>query len=205
MSIASNPGHCLWSGIVPLERAGRVVDRLLQPDMWSGWGIRTLSSQNRAFNPFSYQNGSVWPHDNGIIACGMKRYGFNAQCHKVIRAVCDAGNYFSSSRFPELFAGTDRTRLGFPVRYIGANIPQAWASGAIFAFIQSLIDFRPDLPNNRVRFDANLPAWLPQLNIDGLTLGKQSIDIQFSRDGDKTRLRVSNGELGSIKILSRSD
>ncbi len=205
MSIASNPGHCLWSGIVPSERAARLVERFFQPDMWSGWGIRTLSSRHRAFNPFSYQNGSVWPHDNSIIARGMKRYGFDAECHKVIRAVCDAAAYFTSNRLPELFAGTDRDRLSFPVRYIGANVPQAWASGAIFAFVQSLIDFEPDLPNGKVSFDANLPDWLPRLDIDGLQLGKHSIDICFWRDGGKTRTRVKNGELGAIEICSPTE
>jgi len=117
LTVASNPGHCLWSRIVPPERAHRVVSRLLQRDMWSGWGIRTLSSQNPAYNPLSYQCGSVWPHDNGIIAVGFKQYGFAEEAARVVRAVSDAGSYFALYQMPELYAGIEREDSNFPVQY----------------------------------------------------------------------------------------
>src|SRR5690242_17518066 len=134
LTVASNPGHCLWSGIVPEARAGAVVRRLMQRDMWSGWGIRTLSADNPAYNPHSYQNGSVWPHDNGIIATGFRRYGYTHEAGQIIHDVCEAGNFFMKDRMPELYAGMQRQLSSFPVQYLGANVPQAWAAGSIFAF-----------------------------------------------------------------------
>jgi glycogen debranching enzyme len=124
-TIASNAGHLLWSGIVRPDRAERVVRRLLEPDMWSGWGIRTLSEKNPAYNPFSYQNGSVWPHDNGIIAMGFKRYGFATEAAMVARDISRAASYFVFHRLPELYAGVKREAGTFPVQYLGANVPQA--------------------------------------------------------------------------------
>src|SRR5262245_26061722 len=103
LTVASNAGHCLWSGIVPPERAERVVQRLMEPDMWSGWGIRTLSALNPAFNPYNYQTGSVWPHDNAIIALGCKRYGFSAEAAKIARDISEAGTHFLSNQLPELY------------------------------------------------------------------------------------------------------
>ncbi|MDQ6735229.1 MAG: amylo-alpha-1,6-glucosidase, partial [Nitrospirota bacterium] len=126
-TIASNAGHLLWSGMVRPDRAERVVRRLMEPDMWSGWGIRTLSENNPAFNPFSYQNGSVWPHDNGILAMGFKRYGFAKEAAMIAQDINDAGSYFQFHRLPELYAGVTRTTETFPVQYLGANVPQAWA------------------------------------------------------------------------------
>src|SRR5207244_11285709 len=102
-TMASNVGHCLWGGIVNPERAGRVVARFFQPDMWSGWGIRTLSAENPAYNPLSYQRGSVWPHDTGIIALGFKRYRFHAPAARVLRDLSEAASYCSRCRFTELY------------------------------------------------------------------------------------------------------
>ena len=133
MSIASNPGHCLWAGIVPPHRAGRVVKRLMKPDMSSGWGIRTLSSDHPAYNPHSYQNGSVWPHDNAMIAAGMRRYGFADEAHQIARDISGAAAYFMLHQMPELYSGLERKPTNFPVQYIGANVPQAWAAGSCFS------------------------------------------------------------------------
>ena len=108
LTVASNPGHLLWSGIVPKAKAARVVERLLRPDMWSGWGIRTLSADHPSFNPHSYQNGSVWPHDNGLIAIGFKRYGFHAEAARIARDISGACSYFMLHQMPELFAGLAR-------------------------------------------------------------------------------------------------
>ncbi|HKF68778.1 MAG TPA: glycogen debranching N-terminal domain-containing protein, partial [Vicinamibacterales bacterium] len=124
-TIASNVGHCLWSGLIRPDRAARVVERLMRPDMWSGWGIRTLSRENPAYNPSSYQCGSVWPHDNGIIALGFKRYGFAREAARIARDISEAASYFVSYRLPELYAGLERRPGTFPVQYPGANVPQA--------------------------------------------------------------------------------
>ena len=115
-SIASNPGHLLWSGIVPAARAARMVARFMQPDMWSGWGIRTLSADHPSYNPYSYQNGSVWPHDNGLIALGFKRYGFAAEANRVAEDVMGAASFFMLNQLPELYAGIQRDVANFPVQ-----------------------------------------------------------------------------------------
>ena len=114
LSVASNPGQCLWSGIVPPDRAAKVVKRLMEPDMWSGWGIRTLSADNPSYNPHSYQNGSVWPHDNGIIALGFRRYGFVEEAARIARDISGAASYFVRHQMPELYSGMQRIRPTFP-------------------------------------------------------------------------------------------
>src|SRR6201989_435122 len=116
LTVASNAGHCLWSGIVPNERAKRVVDRLMAPDMWTGWGIRTLSSDHRAFNPYNYQTGSVWPHDHALTPMGFKRYGFDAQAAQVARDFSRAASHFLLNQLPELYAGIQRDGTNFPIQ-----------------------------------------------------------------------------------------
>jgi glycogen debranching enzyme len=199
LTVASNPGHCLWSGIVPKERAQRVVSRLLQRDMWSGWGIRTLSAQNPAYNPLSYQNGAVWPHDNGIIAMGFKRYGFAEEAARVARAVTDAGSYFALYRMPELYAGIEREDTNFPVQYPDANVPQAWAAGSIFTLLDALLGFDPDAPSGKLYIDPVLPDWLPDLLLTDLRLGKRVFDLRFWRDGGETRFEVQKGDRHAVE------
>src|SRR6266571_2997765 len=189
-TITSNPGHLLWSGIVSRERAGRVVARLLEPDMWSGWGIRTLSEMNPAFNPFSYQLGSVWPHDNGIIALGFKRYGFVAEACRVARDIFEAASLHESYRLPELYAGLSRRITSFPVQYSGANIPQAWAAGSVFHMLQAILGLRADAPNGRLYLDPALPRWLPDVTLDRLAVGGATLSLRFWREDDRTRWDV---------------
>jgi glycogen debranching enzyme len=198
-SIASNPGHCLWSGIVPPERAGRVVKRLMQPDMWSGWGVRTLSSQNPAYNPHSYQRGSVWPHDNGIIAMGMRRYGYAEEAARIAHAVTGAGGFFSLHQMPELYSGVERGPMQFPVRYLGANVPQAWAAGSIFAFLQMLVGFQPDAPSGKLYIDPYLPEWLPHLELLGLSAGRQKFDLRLWRQDGQTCWETLSGDRSCIE------
>lgn len=192
-SVASNPGHCLWSGIVPPERATRVVERLFQQDMWSGWGIRTLSANHKSFNPYRYQVGSVWPHDNGLIALGMKRYGFDHQVCKIAEAITASATVFEKDQIPELYAGIQRETNNFPVQYKGANVPQAWAAGSIFSILQALIGYQPDAPNNRLYLDPSLPDWMPRLRLRRLKMGRHEFDIDFLRDGIDSRFKVLNG------------
>jgi glycogen debranching enzyme len=185
-SLTSNPGHCLWSGIASPERAARVVKRLMQPDMWSGWGIRTLSTENPAYNPFSYHLGSVWPHDNGIIALGFKRYGFASEAAQVAYGIFDAAKYFASYRLPELFAGIKREPGAFPVPYIEANVPQGWAAASVFQLIQAIVGLQADAPNQLLYVDPHLPEWLPELELHHVEVGNARVDLQFWREGEKT-------------------
>jgi glycogen debranching enzyme len=186
-TVASNAGHCLWSGIVPPERAERVIARLLNPDMFSGWGIRTLSDRNPAFNPFDYQLGSVWPHDNAIIAAGMRRYGATEATNRVAKAILDAQAGFDRYRLPELFAGLQREETSFPVQYIGANIPQAWAAGAIFMLLRAILGIEADAPHGRLVVAPALPDWLPRLNLENLRVGDARLHLRFWREGDVSR------------------
>jgi glycogen debranching enzyme len=203
MSVASNPGHCLWSRIVPRTRAARVVSRLLQPDMWSGWGIRTLSADHPRYNPMSYQNGSVWPHDNGIIAIGFKQYGFTEEAARIARAVTDAGSYFALYQMPELYAGIQREDANFPVQYPDANVPQAWAAGSVFSLLQALLGFEPDAPHGKLYVDPMLPEWLPNLRLTDLRLGKEMFDLRFWREDGQTRFEVLKGNAAMVERATR--
>ncbi len=186
-TVASNAGHCLWSGIVPPERAERMIARLLNADMFSGWGIRTLSDRNPAFNPFDYQLGSVWPHDNAIIAAGMRRYGATEAMNRVAKAILDAQAGFDRYRLPELFAGLQREETSFPVQYLGANIPQAWAAGAIFMLLRAILGIEADAPHGRLVVAPALPDWLPRLNLENLRVGDARLHLRFWREGDISR------------------
>lgn len=198
-TVASNAGHCLWSGIARPDHAARVVERLMQPDMWSGWGIRTLSATNPAYNPFSYQLGAVWPHDNGIIALGFKQYGFAAEAARIARDISEAASYFAMYRLPELYAGVARQPGTFPVQYLGANVPQAWAAGTVFHLLQALLGLHADTSNGRLSVDPHLPNWLPDLELKGLNIGDSRLDLRFWREGEGTRWDVTRRE-GSIDV-----
>ena len=180
-TVASNAGHCLASGIVPPERAERVVKRLMADDMWSGWGVRTLSSDHAAYNPFSYHTGSVWPHDNAMIAGGFRRYGHDAEAARVARGLFEASERFLANRLPELFAGLPRDEGSFPVQYLGASVPQAWAAGSIFRLIAILcgIHATTDRTGSRLYVDPALPDWLPELTIGNLRAGNGAAAIRF--------------------------
>jgi glycogen debranching enzyme len=193
LTVASNPGHLLWSGIVPPDRAARIVARLMAPDMNSGWGIRTLSAQHPAFNPFSYQNGSVWPHDNSLIALGFKRYGFAREVAQIARDISGAASHFLLNQLPELYAGVQRGDAEFPVQYLGANVPQAWAAGSVFALLQAILGIRPDAPRERIFVDPALPAWLPDITLFDIRLGQRSFDVRFWRDDATTHFEVLRG------------
>jgi len=202
MSIASNQGQLLWSGIVPQDRAEKLVRRLMEPDMWSGWGIRTLSADHPAFNPNSYQNGSVWPHDNAFIALGFRRYGFAAEANRIARDISGAAGYFAFHQMPELFSGLQRAPMNFPVQYLGANVPQAWAAGSAFASVQMMLGFQPDEPNGRLYIDPVLPDWMPDITVRNLRLGGHHGDLRFWREGAATRWEVLKGDPG--RVVQRS-
>ena len=202
-TIASNMGHCLWSGLIRPDRAARVVDRLMQPDMWSGWGIRTLSGKNPAYNPISYQRGSVWPHDNGIIALGFKRYGFAREAARVARDISEAAGYFVGYRLPELYAGFERRPGTFPVLYPNANVPQAWAAGSVFHLLQAILGLQADAPDGKLYVDPMLPPWLPSVTLSGLRVGASTITLRLWREGEQTRWEPTVVD-GRIDVLQRT-
>lgn len=196
-ALASNPGHLLWSGIVPPERAARLVQRLFQPDLWCGWGIRTLSSLNPAYNPISYQLGSVWPHDNAAIAMGLKRYGYHTEASRIAEGIFAAASYFEAGRMPELFGGIERQPNSFPVPYPDANIPQAWAAGSLLLLIRSLLGLEANALQRQLTVQPALPEWLPDVELTNLSVGDATVALRFWRESDRTCWEVTHleGEL----------
>lgn len=184
-SIASNAGHLLWSGIVELDRAEQVRQRLLAPDMFSGWGIRTLSTEMARYDPVSYHNGSVWPHDNSIIVAGLARYGFTAEADEVICSMLDATSALPDHRLPELFAGYPRRELSFPVGYPSANAPQAWASGAIIHFVETLLRVRSD--GDQLVTDGPPPAF--SVSLESVPYRGTKWDVSTSAERVRSRDR----------------
>ena len=202
LSVASNVGHCLWSGIIAPERAGSVVKRLMGKDMWSGWGIRTLSADHPAFNPYNYQTGAVWPHDNSLIALGMRRYGFAVEAAAVARDISGAASHFLLNQLPELYSGLQRDSTSFPVQYLGANVPQAWAAGTPFMLLQAMLGLQQDAPRGKLYVDPVLPDWLPDVTLTDLRLGRRRFDIRFWRDGKNTLFKVLTGKQDSVEWKS---
>jgi glycogen debranching enzyme len=202
LSVASNVGQCLWSGIIAPERARTVIKRLMRKDMWSGWGIRTLSADHAAFNPYNYQTGAVWPHDNSLIALGMRRYGYAAEAAAVARDISRAASHFLLNQLPELYGGLQRDPTSFPVQYLGANVPQAWAAGTPFMLLQAMLGLQQDAPRGKLYVDPALPEWLPDVTLTDLRLGRERFDIRFWRDGKDTVFKVLAGNPNAVKRVS---
>ncbi len=184
-SIGSNAGHLLWCGLPSPEHARRTAARLLAGDMFSGYGVRTLSASHGRYNPLSYQRGSVWPHDNALIAAGLARYGLHDEAARVLEGVLAAAASFDESRLPELFCGFERSE-GPPVPYEKANVPQAWAAAAPILAAQVFLGLQPDVPNGRCRLSPWLPDWLPSLELRGVRVGDGALDVRIAREGGET-------------------
>ncbi|MHB8877202.1 MAG: amylo-alpha-1,6-glucosidase [Myxococcaceae bacterium] len=199
-SVASNAGHLLWSGAVAPERARRVARRLLADDLWSGWGIRTLSSRHAAYNPFSYQRGSVWPHDNAIIVAGLRRYGLEDEASTVAHGVFDAAEHFRGQHLPELFAGLERGAGAFPVQYLGANVPQAWAAGAVVQILTALLGLEADATGGALVVRPSLPVWLDSVTAQNLEIGNASVDLEVRRRPDGTHDMKVTRRRGEIRV-----
>ncbi|MCW2846180.1 MAG: Amylo-alpha,6-glucosidase [Marmoricola sp.] len=178
---ASNMGHCLWSGIIDEDKAPMVAERLLSPSMFSGWGVRTLSNEMGAYDPVSYHNGSVWPHDNALIVAGLMRYGFVQEAQRVSEALLEAAEYFGG-RLPELFCGFDTQEYPQPVPYPTSCSPQAWAAAAPIHVIRTLLRFDPQLPRDELWVDPVLPPRFMPLRVEGVALGGGRIDLEVSAD-----------------------
>jgi glycogen debranching enzyme len=180
-ALASNMGHCLWTGIVDEDKAGAVTAHLLGPDMFTGFGVRTLAEPMTAYNPMSYHNGSVWPHDNAIIAAGLMRYGAVRGAQQVATAVFDAGECFRG-RLPELFCGFDRTDFAQPVPYPTACSPQAWAAAAPLYLLRTLLRFEPRIPFGRLWCAPAVPERYLPLRISRLHLAGAALCLDVRRD-----------------------
>jgi glycogen debranching enzyme len=202
-SIASNPGHLLWCGLPSREHAEAMARRLLEPDMCSGWGLRTLSTEHPAYNPLSYQNGSVWPHDTLLTAAGFARYGLRDAAAQLMRGVLEAANRFEDAQLPEVFCGLARSD-GPPVPYLQANRPQAWAAAAPLLAVQLLLGIVPDAPHGRCYVDPWLPAWLSRLDVRALTIGRAHLDIAISRRDDRAVIEEVRGDGIDVVIGSAS-
>jgi glycogen debranching enzyme len=176
---ASNMGHCLWSGIVDDDKAALVAERLLSAEMFTGWGVRTLGSDMGAYNPASYHNGSVWPHDNALIVAGLMRYGLVEQAHRVAFAVLDAAESFGG-RLPELFCGFDRDHYPEPVAYPTSCSPQAWASAAPISLLRSLARFDPCVPDREVWLAPTFPDSFGDVFVAELPLGGGRVAVEFT-------------------------
>ena len=200
---ASNAGHTLFTGIADSERAGRVAARLLEPDMFSGWGIRTIGTSAARYNPMSYHNGSIWPHDNGLIAMGLARYGQKEAVLKVFRGLFEAAGHIELRRLPELFCGFGRKQRQGPIGYPVACSPQAWASATPLALIQASLGLTLDHSQREVRFDLPaLPDFLDRLYLKNIQLGASSADILLTRHGIDAAITVleRRGDLRIIEI-----
>lgn len=180
--VTSNMGHCLWTGIVDEEKAPLVAQRLLSKPMFSGWGIRTLSDEMVGFNPISYHNGSVWPHDNAINAAGLMRYGFVEEAHRVMQGLVEASHSFDD-RLPELFSGMGREELGFPVSYPTSCSPQAWAAASPMLFLRTMLRFEPDIRNAKLHVAPAVPEWIGLLRLDRIALmgGELMLEVEGDR------------------------
>jgi glycogen debranching enzyme len=181
-AITSNMGHCLWTGIVDDEKAPAVAAHLVGPALNSGFGIRTLATDMGAFNPMSYHNGSVWPHDTAICVAGLAHYGYMAEAQQISLGLLDAAGHFGS-RLPELFCGFDRSEFGSPVPYPTSCSPQAWSAAAPRLILRSLLRLDPDLPHNQVTLDPALPGRLHPMRLENLPLGGARLDITVRADG----------------------
>jgi glycogen debranching enzyme len=180
-SVASNPGQVLWTGVADPQRARRVAARLMAGDVWGGWGIRTLSADHPVYNPFSYQLGSVWPHDNALAAAGFRCYGLDGEAARIARGLFDAASCFAGHRLPELFSGLPRDPAGFPVPCLEANVPQAWASGALVHLVSMFLGLAPDARSRTLRLFPALPDWLAAVRVENLSVGPARVDLQVTR------------------------
>lgn len=190
-SIASNPGHLLACGIVEEPFAAPTARRLMQPDLFTGWGIRTLSSDHPSYDPYSYHRGSVWPVEQATFALGFTRYGLIDDLHRLTRAVFEATTLFNYNRLPECFSGHQRDREHpFPALYPKTNWPQAWSASAIFLVLQSLLGIYPYAPMKILFVDPQLPVWLPEITMKNLRVGEATVSIRFYRKGETSHYEV---------------
>jgi glycogen debranching enzyme len=198
---SSNPGHLLFSAAISGERARQVSERLLSKNLFSGWGIRTLSSSEAYFNPMSYHCGSVWPHDNSIIGYGMALYGLHREASIIFQSLYETALRFRDYRLPELFCGIARQGQSEPVHYPVSCSPQAWASGSSFLLLTGLLGLRPNAKAAGLEIiDPHLPAFLNNLRIENLRIGASRVTLDFKREGERTHCNVIDVQGDALKV-----
>ena len=198
---ASNAGQCLFSGIVSEDRARLVADELLSEEFFSGFGIRTLSSNEVRYNPMGYHTGSIWPHDNALIALGFARYGLNDLAVRVFSGLFEAGLHFDLNRMPELFCGFPRESSEGPVLYPVACAPQAWAAGSVFLLFQACLGLHIDAPRRSLRFTGpELPPAIDWVELRNLEIGDATVDLVLERHANDVGVNVLRRE-GSVRII----
>jgi glycogen debranching enzyme len=201
--VTSNAGHCLFGGIAEPTQAARTVARLMRNDCFCGWGVRTLSAEARRYNPMSYHNGSVWPHDNAIVAGGFSRYGFSTRAGELLTALFDATLGMEDRRLPELFCGFPRSMRQQPVPYPVACRPQAWAAGCVFLLLQATLGMTIDAWKRRVLFSqAAMPEWLEQIEIRGLRVRDATLGLRITRGRHSASIEVTSRD-GAVEVLVR--
>jgi glycogen debranching enzyme len=200
-AVTSNPGHLLFSGAISDARAQQVAASLLGKASWSGWGIRTLAAGQRAYNPLSYHDGTIWPHDNALCAMGMSSYGMTRQAGQVLSGLWDAAQHFRQLRMPELFCGLSRAAGQFPVSYPVACSPQAWSSAAWFLLVRAVLGLQADAPRRTLRVvQPWLPPWLDELVLHGLRVGPARVSLRFTRGKANAFAEVLEIQGGDLKV-----
>ena len=198
---ASNAGHVLLAGLAAPERAARVADTLMTPEFFSGWGVRTIAQGSARYNPISYHNGSIWPHDNALIAMGFARYGLRAPLVQLLSGLFDAALFLDLRRLPELFCGFARRPGMGPTGYPVACLPQAWSSAAVLAILGAALGISFDLSARQIRFTRPvLPPWLEELRLTNLRLGDASADLLLQRSHNDVALHVLRRD-GEIDVV----
>jgi glycogen debranching enzyme len=198
----SNAGHALFSAIANPERAARLADTLLAPASFCGWGIRTVATGERRYNPMSYHNGSVWPHDNALIAAGLSRYNHKDAVLKILQGLYDTSRYMDLHRLPELFCGFDQRRDEAPTQYPVACNPQAWAAGAVFMLLQACLGLSIRTNPARVRFYyPSLPDFVREIHIEDLRIGDARVSLTIARYREAVGVHVVDKE-GEVEVTS---
>ena len=199
--VTSNAGQLLWSGVPSRARARSQIERLMRNDMFSGWGVRTLSSSARRYNPNGYHLGTIWPHDNALIMAGLKRYGAEAELNEVATGISDAAFAFPYFRLPELFSGSPRSAHHEPVPYPVANRPQAFAAAALPSLLTSILGLVPDAPHGKLYVvRPRLPFWLDFVRLAGLRVGEGTVDLIYNRRGSRTVVEVI-GKTSPVELV----
>ena len=199
--ISSNSAQCLWTEIIDRKHAKAMVDRLFKEDMFTEWGIRTLSSQEHRYNPLGYHNGTIWPHDNSIITMGLRKYGFVNEMSVLFTGMYEAAKMFANYRLPECFAGFPRSKYSVPVKYPVACSPQAWSSGAIPFMFTACLGITPDALNNRLTLKKpHLPSWLDRVQFNNIKVGNTLTDLYFRRIENETLVNVTKKK-GDLSVL----
>jgi glycogen debranching enzyme len=207
--LASNQGHLLWAAAVSAERAGAICDALMGDGSYSGWGVRTLSSQERAFNPVGYHTGSVWPHDNALFGVGLRRYGLDQPFLRVLEGLLDVASVLPDYRLPELFAGFSRADYEEPVPYPVACSPQAWAAGSLPSMLIAGLGITPDGLQGTLRIRRpSLPRHVNRVALENLRVGDAHVDLLFERVGGGDSVAVTDvkvdGHLDVVLEIPRS-